>query len=58
MDRDQFTATLNEAIDAEDAVRIRALLEELEFADVADLLTYSPAPSRRCLLYTSDAADE
>ena len=54
MDRDQFTATLNEAIDAEDAVRIRALLEELEFADVADLLTNSPAPSRRALWESFD----
>jgi len=50
MDRDEFNATLSEAIDQGDAIGIRALLEELEFADVADLLSHSPAPSRRAPL--------
>ena len=54
MDRDQFNATLSEAIDQGDAIGIRALVEELEFADVADLLSHSPAPSRRALWESFD----
>ena len=54
MDRDEFNATLSEAIDQGDAIGIRALLEELEFADVADLLSHSPAPSRRALWESFD----
>ena len=44
MEEDSFNSALNEAIQADNPSQIQSLLNDLEWVDVADILSLSPTP--------------
>ena len=56
MGDDSFNAALNDAIQADNPSQIRSLLRDLEWVDIADILTHSPPPTRRALWNNFDEA--
>ena len=56
MGDDSFNAALNDAIQEDNPSQIRSLLRDLEWVDIADILTHSPPPTRRALWNNFDEA--
>ncbi len=56
MEEDTFSAALNDAIQADNPSQIRSLLGDLEWVDIAYILTHSPPPARRALWNSFDEA--
>ena len=56
MGDDSFNAALNDAIQEDNPSQIRSLLRDLEWVDIADILTHLPPPTRRALWNNFDEA--
>jgi len=56
VEEDTFSAALHDAIQADNPSQIRSLLGDLEWVDIADILTHSPPPTRRALWNSFDEA--
>ena len=54
MEEDTFSAALHDAIQGDNPSQIRSLLGDLEWVDIADILTHSPPPTRRALWKSFD----
>ena len=56
MEEATFSAALHDAIQEDNPSQIRSLLDDLEWVDIADILTNSPPSTRRSLWNSFDEA--